>query len=139
MKTVQDNCTDYHVRLVGGTTANEGRVQICLNNVWGTFCYRESYSYNVDANKICKEVGYDTGWSLLLVVVIIIFPGGEVYLAESPDAGNDVILIADMGCSETATSINQCSLTYYTKVSSCDARHTAAVRCHSTFYIIFDP
>ena len=73
MKTVQDNCTDYRVRLVGGTTANEGRVQICLNNVWGTFCYRESYSsYNVDANKICKEVGYDTGRLLLLVAVIII-------------------------------------------------------------------
>lgn len=79
------------------------------------------------------QVGY-----LLLVVVIIIFPGGEVYLAESPDAGNDVILIADMSCSESATSISQCSLTYYTKVSSCDAKHTAAVRCHSTFYIIFE-
>ena len=60
-----------------------------------------------------------------------------MYLAESPDAGNDVILIADMSCSESATSISQCSLTYYTKVSSCDAKHTAAVRCHSTFYIIF--
>ena len=62
MSTVQDNCTDYHVHLVGGSTANEGRVQICLNNVWGTFCHREDHnSYHVDANIICKEVGYDTG------------------------------------------------------------------------------
>lgn len=74
MNTAQDNCTDYHVRLVGGTTANEGRVQICLNNVWGTFCYRESYSsYNVDANIICKAVGYDTGrLSIACIIVIII-------------------------------------------------------------------
>ena len=62
-----------------------------------------------------------------------------MYLAESPDAGNDVILIAEMRCSQSATSISQCSLRHYTKSSVCDAKHTAAVRCHSTIYIIFGP
>lgn len=52
-----------------------------------------------------------------------------VYLAESPES--NVILIADMSCSQSATSISQCSLTHYTKSSVCDTRHTAAVRCHS--------
>ena len=52
-----------------------------------------------------------------------------VYFAESSSI--DVLLITDMSCSQSATSVKQCSLTHYTKQSRCDARHTAAVRCHS--------
>ena len=60
---------------------------------------------------------------------VIMAGNGMVYLAESPES--NVILIADMSCSQSATSISQCSLTHYTKSSVCDTRHTAAVRCHS--------
>ncbi|XP_019861855.1 PREDICTED: neurotrypsin-like, partial [Amphimedon queenslandica] len=56
-----DNCTDYTVRLVDGATAREGKVQICLNRVWGAFCKRDNSNYNVDANIICRELGYNTG------------------------------------------------------------------------------
>ena len=56
-----DNCTDYTVRLIGGTTAKEGIPQICLNRVWGTFCYKGTHSYDIDAGMICQEVGYNTG------------------------------------------------------------------------------
>uniref|UniRef100_A0A1X7TQF9 SRCR domain-containing protein n=2 Tax=Amphimedon queenslandica TaxID=400682 RepID=A0A1X7TQF9_AMPQE len=111
------NCTDYGVRLVDGATAKEGKVQICLNKVWGAFCYRDNYyNHDVDAKIICRELGYNTG-------------NGITYPAESPSVG--VLLVADMSCSESATSIKQCSLTHYTKLSWCDARHTAAVRCHN--------
>ena len=34
------------------------------------FATEKNYSYNVGANTICKEIGYDTGWLLLLVVVL---------------------------------------------------------------------
>ncbi|XP_019861772.1 PREDICTED: neurotrypsin-like [Amphimedon queenslandica] len=95
----------------------EGKAQICINRVWGAFCYRENYySYGVDATIICRELGYNNG-------------NGVTYLAESPSV--DILLIADMSCSQSATSIKQCSLTHYTKLSYCDARHTAAVRCHN--------
>uniref|UniRef100_A0A1X7UMK1 SRCR domain-containing protein n=1 Tax=Amphimedon queenslandica TaxID=400682 RepID=A0A1X7UMK1_AMPQE len=111
-----DNCTDYAIRLVNGATAREGIVQICLNRAWGAFCYKENYySYGVDANLICRGLGYNGN--------------GMTYLAESPSV--DVLLIAGMICSQSATSIKQCSLTHYTKLSVCDARHTAAVRCHN--------
>ena len=55
-----DNCTDYAVRFVDGATAREGKVQICLNRVWGTFCYRNNYNYDVDASIICRELGYNS-------------------------------------------------------------------------------
>ena len=56
-----DNCTDYAVRLIGGVNAKEGIPQICLNRVWGTFCYKSTNRYDVDAGMICQEVGYNTG------------------------------------------------------------------------------
>ena len=30
-----DNCTEGELRLVGGQTPNEGRVEICLDGQWG--------------------------------------------------------------------------------------------------------
>ena len=37
---------------------NEGRVEICLNNVWGTIC-DDSFS-NVDAKVVCRKLNYTT-------------------------------------------------------------------------------
>ena len=33
-----DNCTDGELRLVGGTSKYEGRVEICYGRKWGTIC-----------------------------------------------------------------------------------------------------
>lgn len=44
------------VRLVGGSVEWEGRVEVRVNEVWGTIC-----SFSVDltaASVICKELGY---------------------------------------------------------------------------------
>jgi len=35
---LHSSCTDGEIHLVGGTTVNEGTVEICFNNVWGTIC-----------------------------------------------------------------------------------------------------
>ena len=49
-------CADGDIRLVGGTTASEGRVEICDNHAWGTVC---DDSWGVaDANVACRQLGY---------------------------------------------------------------------------------
>lgn len=54
--TGTNNCTDREVRLVGGSLQNEGRVEICFDNLWGSIC-DDSWD-NADASVVCRQLGY---------------------------------------------------------------------------------
>ena len=47
------------MRLVDGDTANEGKVLMCINGVWGALCH--SGLSTVDAAVICVTAGYQKG------------------------------------------------------------------------------
>ena len=45
-----------NVRLVGGASSNEGRVEVCVNGMWGTVNY---YGWDSrEATVVCKQLGY---------------------------------------------------------------------------------
>ena len=57
-------CSGEEVRLVDGPTANEGRVEVCINRRWGTVCgYYDLGGYSLwgplEALVVCRQLGYN--------------------------------------------------------------------------------
>ena len=51
-------CDDGEIRLVNGSVAREGRVEICHNNQWGTVC-DDSFGTE-EVTVVCRQLGYST-------------------------------------------------------------------------------
>ena len=49
-------CQTGDTRLQGGRSKNEGRVEICINETWGTIC--DSTWGQSDARTVCTLLGY---------------------------------------------------------------------------------
>ena len=62
-------CPSGDIRLVGGSVEDEGRVELCYNNAWGTIC-DDGFGVN-DANVVCRQLGYpDHGTHVLTYLAI---------------------------------------------------------------------
>ena len=72
-------CADGDLRLVGGFIPSEGRVEICINNTYGTIC--DDRWDEQDAAVVCTQLQFSPNgmFSLLTCIASIPLP----YIAES--------------------------------------------------------
>ena len=55
--TPVSNCTENAIRLMGGDKSNEGRLEVCMNNAWGSVCDSAGIFTNDEAKVACRQLG----------------------------------------------------------------------------------
>ncbi|NP_999762.1 scavenger receptor cysteine-rich protein type 12 precursor [Strongylocentrotus purpuratus] len=103
---------ESRVRLVGGLNNREGRVEIFLNNQWGTVC--DDDWGTPDANVVCRQLGYPSGGSAR----------SSAYFGR----GSVPILLDNVGCSGNERSLELCSNNGI-GVHNCGHQEDASVVC----------
>ena len=53
---IHADCAVGELRLIGGANSTHGRVEVCLNRVWGTVC--DDTFGPADATVVCGYLGY---------------------------------------------------------------------------------
>lgn len=101
------------VRLVGGASALEGRVELCLDGVWGTVC--DNFWSNLDAIVVCNQLS-------LGKTDAVAIQGARF------GAGTGPIHLNNFFCSGTESILTNCPH-QGTEDSSCSHLQDASVIC----------
>ena len=104
---------------MGGANHTEGRVEICLNNEWGTVC--DQMWDDINAGVVCRQLGLTSAGSI--TVTGISEGTGRIWLNNVHCIGNERVLV---DCSYTIVN-----------ASSCTHAQDSTVRCQTGTYIIY--
>ena len=106
------------IRLVGGSSYNEGRVEVNYNGQWGTVC-DDGWS-STDAGVVCRQLGFGSS-------------GTAVYQAAFGQ-GSGSIWLDDVSCTGSELTLAMCGNRGIGVTRSCSHSEDAGVRCLSQGY-----
>ena len=131
-----ESCSvDGAVRLVGGDSNNEGRVEYCSGGVWGTVC--DNTWDATDAAVVCRQLGYATTGTCIrscytyinfsvFITVVYVYTGLTPLYNANFGQGAGPVIINSVVCIGNETNINDCTLI---TPSFCSHSNDAGVRC----------
>ena len=105
------------VRLVDGSSSNEGRVEVYYNGEWGTVCDNEWNERKVHI--VCMQLGL-----------------GSTGISESFAAGSGNILLSNILCSENDTILASCGHYGVGIIIGCNHNDDVGVKCFGMTGII---
>ncbi|XP_062591604.1 deleted in malignant brain tumors 1 protein-like, partial [Saccostrea cucullata] len=111
------------VRLVGGQTPYEGRVEVYRNGVWGTVC-DDSWD-DLDSVVVCRSLGYPT-------------QNAKSFKYAFFGQGSGPILLDDVNCRGSETNIEECPHNGW-QSHNCGHHEDASVRCSEEALTTADP
>ena len=92
------------LRLVDGANIYEGRVEICVNNQWGTVC--DDDWDTSDAEVVCRQLGYNlTGDAIAYTNAYFGQGAGHIWLDNIKCTGSENELL---NCSHNGIGIHNC-------------------------------
>ena len=108
-------CSDDDVRLVGGSTSLQGRVEFCYNDDWGTVC--DDFWNDDDADVVCRQLGFSS-------------EGAIAFSTARFGEGSGPILLDNVRCVGTESRLIYCPAN---SIGDHNCRHSedAGVRCMS--------
>ena len=101
------------IRLAGGNSPGEGRVEVNYNNEWGTVC--DNGWDDTDAGVVCRQLGFGSSGIAI----------GSAYFGE----GLGPILLDSVTCSGDETMLTSCGHLGVGIVRSCSHGDDAGVIC----------
>jgi len=126
-------CSDGDLRLVNGSVPYEGRLEICLNEVWGTIC--DTNWGSTQASIACSSLGFSaSGKSSFILgstaVMLVYNISGAVGTTSSYfTAGTGPINIDSVSCTGNEDSLLDCT---YSTQTTCTHSSDAGIRCSAT-------
>ena len=105
------------VRLVNGSNATEGTVEVCNGTRYGTVC--DDHWDELDARVVCRQLGYSGGAVALKRAFFGSSPSRPIYLD-------------NVRCNGSEPSLSSCAANEV-GVNNCDHSEDAGVRCNGRF------
>ena len=103
------------VRLVGGNSYNEGRVEVNYNGEWGTVC-DDGWSSN-DASVVCRQLGFRSYTTYYR----------NAYFGQ----GSGPVWLDYLLCTGSESTIASCGHLGFNVTRSCSHYEDAGVRCYA--------
>ena len=122
-------CTEGSIRIANGSILNEGRVEVCVNGVWGSVC--DDGWDKTDAYVICQQLGFsELGTVQLLDAIIKLYIMTEplAYLGSTFGESIGPIVYSNVECGGWEKSLDECLKTNYIDLS-CPQERIAGVQC----------
>ena len=132
-------CTTGEVRLWGGPIrSREGRVEICLNNEWGTVC---DQMWDVaDASVVCRQLGLAVTGTMIKHFVLhtyyVIIIGAQAVSGAMLGEGTGRIWLDNVACTGSERELINCASSS-SGVNSCTHAQDAGVRCAAGIFVLF--
>ena len=136
------SCQTGDIRLIGGNEHYKGRLEVCINQVWGTVCSRSWDS--VDTKVACRQLGHQELGNNINFSCLFLWQlnpltlGARTYSSSTFGQGHSSIMFGYVYCSGNEDSLFDCRRNVFSVTSYCsNHKYDLGLKCERKIYFIY--